>query len=195
MKRRELLSLAALPLAASATTVAEIQQRLQAAALVRGRFEQDKQLAGFAKPLKSHGDYLLVRGKGVLWRTAAPFASQLAVTKDAIRTDSFQLDANKEPGVRVVTGLLLALLDGNLAALDAQFQIVASLNGDKAWRASLTPKAPALAKLFSRIELEGDRQVRRIQMLESQGDSTTIRFDEQQRDPAPATPDELKRLG
>lgn len=195
MKRRLVLGLAALPWLARATTVAEIQQRLQAGAVVRGRFDQDKQLAGFAKPLKSNGDYLLLRGKGVLWRTLAPFASQLAVTRDAIRADSFQLDAAKEPGVRVVTSLLLGLLDGNLAALEAQFQIQASLQGDKLWRASLTPKAAALAKLFSRIELEGDRQVRRIQLFEAQGDSTLIRFDEQLRDPAPATPEELKRLG
>ncbi|MBB5205766.1 hypothetical protein HNQ51_003093 [Inhella inkyongensis] len=194
MKRRHLL-MALVPLPLAANPVAEVQRRLQQAALVRGRFEQDKHIAGFAKPLRSSGDYLLLRGKGLLWRTRQPFASQLALTRDAIRGDGVQLDANKEPGVRVVTQLMLALLDGNLAALEAQFTLQAEAVGAQAWRAQAQPRAGALAKLFQRIELEGDRQLRRIQLIEAQGDRTTIRFDEQQREPAAATPEEAQALG
>jgi len=193
MKRRFFL-LSSLPLPAMAAPLAEIQQRLHQPALARGRFEQDKRLAGFAKPLKSSGDYLLVRGKGVLWRTLTPFASQLALTRGAIRADHFQLDAGKEPSVRVVTGLMLALLDGNLAALQAQFELSGSLRGAQGWLAQLTPREPALARLFQRIELEGDRQVRRIQLFEAQGDQTLIRFEEQQREPAPPSSEEAQRL-
>ncbi len=199
MKRRSLL-LAALPLPALADTVAQIQQRLVSAPVQRGRFEQDKTLAGFAKPLKSQGDYLLVRGKGLIWRTTAPFASQLVLTRDRIAgAGGLQLDASKEPGIRVVTGLMLSLLDGDLGALQQAFDVQASVQGsssnDRAWRASLKPKAAALAQLFSRIELEGDRQLRRIVMTEAQGDTTTLRFDEQPREPAAPTADEAKLLG
>ena len=199
MKRRTLL-LAALPLSALADTVAQIQQRLVSAPVQRGRFEQDKQLAGFAKPLKSQGDYLLVRGKGLIWRTTAPFASQLVLTRDRIAAGNgmkggLQLDASREPGVRVVTGLMLSLLDGDLGALQQAFEVQASLQGDKAWRAALKPKAAALAQLFSRIELEGDRQLRRIVMTEAQGDITTLRFDEQPREPAAPSAEEARQLG
>jgi hypothetical protein len=195
MKRRSLL-LAAMPFAALADTVGQIQQRLVSAPVQRGRFEQDKQLAGFAKPLRSQGEYLLVRGKGLIWRTTAPFASQLVLTRDRIAGNGgLQLDAGKEPGIRVVTGLMLSLLDGDLGALQQAFEVQASLQGNKAWRASLKPKAAALAQLFSRIELEGDRQVRRIVMTEAQGDVTTLRFDEQPIEPAPPTADEARQLG
>ena len=195
MRRRALL-LAALPLPALADAIAQIQQRLVSAPVQRGRFEQDKALAGFAKPLKSQGDYLLVRGKGLIWRTTAPFASQLVLTRDRIAGGGgLQLDASKEPGIRVVTGLMLSLLDGDLGALQQAFDVQASVQGEKAWRASLKPKASALAQLFSRIELDGDRQLRRIVMTEAQGDTTTLRFDEQPRDPAPPSADEAKQLG
>lgn len=195
MKRRTLL-LAALPLPALADTIAQVQQRLASAAVQRGGFQQDKQLAGFAKPLKSLGDYLLVRGKGLIWRTTAPFASQLVLTRDRIAGGAgMQLDASKEPGIRVVTQLMLSLLDGDLGALQQAFEVQASLVGDKAWRAALKPKAAALAQLFSRIELEGDRQLRRIVMTEAQGDTTTLRFDEQAREPAAPSADEAKQLG
>lgn len=195
MKRRTLL-LAALPLPALADTIAQVQQRLASAAVQRGGFQQDKQLAGFAKPLKSQGDYLLVRGKGLIWRTTAPFASQLVLTRDRIAGGAgMQLDASKEPGIRVVTQLMLSLLDGDLGALQQAFEVQASLVGEKGWRAALKPKAAALAQLFSRIELEGDRQLRRIVMTEAQGDTTTLRFDEQAREPAAPSAEEARQLG
>jgi Outer membrane lipoprotein carrier protein LolA len=193
--KRRLLLLAALPGALQADPLAPIQAQLGKPLLARGRFEQDKQLAGFAKPLRSSGEYLLVRGKGVVWRTLKPFAQQLVLTKDFIRADGgLQLDAAREPGVRVVTGLMLALLDGDLAALQSLFQLDAQLDG-KGWRASATPKAAALAKLFSRIELAGDRQLRRVELQEAGGDATRIRFDELSAEPAPPTPDEVRALG
>lgn len=195
MKRRTLL-LAAVPLPVLADTIAQVQQRLASAAVQRGGFQQDKQLAGFAKPLKSQGDYLLVRGKGLIWRTTAPFASQLVLTRDRIAGGAgMQLDASKEPGIRVVTSLMLSLLDGDLGALQQAFEVQASLVGEKGWRAALRPKAAALAQLFSRIELEGDRQLRRIVMTEAQGDITTLRFDEQAREPAAPSAEEARQLG
>jgi hypothetical protein len=197
MKRRFLLLAALpLPLPALADAIAQVQQRLVSAPVQRGAFQQDKQLAGFAKPLKSQGDYLLVRGKGLIWRTTAPFASQLVLTRDRISGGGgLQLDASKEPGIRVVTQLMLSLLDGDLGALQQAFEVQASLAGDKAWRATLKPKASALAQLFSRIELEGDRQLRRIVMTEAQGDTTTLRFDEQTREPAAPSAEEARQLG
>lgn len=194
MKRRAIVGLlAAAPVWAD--PVADIQKRLLQPALARGRYEQEKWVSGFAKPLKSTGDYLLLRGKGVLWRTLTPFASQLALTRDAIRSDAVQLDATKEPSVRVVTTLMLALLDGNLAALEGAFQVQAELLGASGWRAQLQPRSPALAKLFQRIEIEGDRQLRRIHLLEAQGDRSVIRLEEQQREPAAPNAEEAKALG
>lgn len=195
MKRRALLLACPAAALAEPDLAVRIQARLRQAPLLRGRFEQDKALQGFAQPLKSTGDYLLLRGKGLLWRTAKPFASQLVVTRDAIRSEgagAFRLDAQREPAVRLITTLLLALLDGNLAALQAQFELTGRDGAN--WKAELTPKAPALAKLFTRIELEGDSQVRRIRLLETQGDSTLIRFAEQAEQPTPLTAEESKAL-
>lgn len=199
MKRRSLtmlLPLAALPLSALADAIDEVGKRLRSGTLQRGRFEQEKRLAGFAKPLKSQGDYLLLRGRGVIWRTAAPFASQLVLTKDAIAgSDGLRLDASKEPGVRVVTTLMLALLDGDLRQLGEHFERQLELKAAPAWKAQLKPKAVALARLFASIEIEGDRQLRRILLNEAQGDRTLIHFDEQQANPAAPSSQEVAQLG
>lgn len=195
MKRRALLLAVPCVALAEPELAARIQARLRQAPLLRGRFEQEKALQGFAQPLKSSGDYLLLRGKGLLWRTAKPFASQLVVTREAIRSEgagAFRLDAQREPAVRLITTLLLALLDGNLAALQAQFELTGRDGAN--WKAELVPQAPALAKLFTRIELDGDSQVRRIRLLEAQGDSTLIRFAEQSEQPAQLTTEESKAL-
>ncbi|MBH9551601.1 LolA family protein [Inhella gelatinilytica] len=195
MKRRTVCwALGLLPPLVRADTLSDIGKRLHQPALARGRFEQERWVSGFAKPIKSTGDYLLLRGKGLIWRTLTPFASQLALTREAIRGDAVQLEASKEPSVRVVTQLMLALLDGDLVALGAQFHTQAELVGDKGWRAQLQPRHASLAKLFQRIELDGDRQLRRIQLLETQGDRSLIRLDDQARAPAAPSPEEARAL-
>ena len=194
LNRRTLFLLVPALASAQEDALSAIQQRLRTAPLLRGGFEQEKSLAGFAKPLKSQGDYLLLRGKGVIWRTRLPFASQLVLTREAIQQDGgFRLDAKQEPSVRLINALMLSMLDGDLAALQSQFQLQAQLIGQQGWRAQAVPKTATLAKLFSRIELEGDIQLRRILLLESAGDQTLIRFGEQRREPAPSA-DEARLL-
>ena len=42
-----------------------VRARLAKPAVLRGQFEQQKQLQGFRNPLKSSGDFLLLRDRGI----------------------------------------------------------------------------------------------------------------------------------
>ena len=74
-----LLSAAMLPVQAADGD--GVRARLAKPAVLRGQFEQQKQLQGFRNPLKSSGDFLLLRDRGIAWNTRLPFASSTRLTR------------------------------------------------------------------------------------------------------------------
>lgn len=170
-----------LPAAAAELTQA-VQARLIQAPVLRGEFEQSKQLAGFKNALISRGDFLLSRTHGMLWDTRVPFASRLVLTPQRLVSRSAdgavlaQLDGSREPAVGAVNEVVLALLAGDLPVLAARFEVEGTLLGSDGWRLNLRPREAGLAQLFSHIELEGDSFVRRVRLDEAAGDVTEIRF-------------------
>lgn len=77
-----LLALALLPAKAAEPgaqeLLAQVRQRVQDAPVVRGEFEQLKTVKGFKQPLRSSGDFIVARGKGIVWHVLKPFESTLA---------------------------------------------------------------------------------------------------------------------
>jgi hypothetical protein len=203
MKRRAFSGAAALaflgvthsvPAAEPAQIIAaQVTKRLATEPVLRGEFEQRKSIKGFRNPLVSRGDFLVVRGRGVVWRTREPFASSLVVTRDRLLsrqadgTPASQLNAKDEPGLRAINEMLFALMAADLAVLSQRFRIEGELRGSEAWQLSLVPRDAALARFVSRIELEGDRFVRQVRLAEAQGDASTIRFSQQATAAAPTT--------
>ena len=64
--------------------LAQVRQRVQDAPVVRGQFTQLKTVQGFKQPLKSSGDFVVARGKGIAWQVRQPFASTLIVKPDSL---------------------------------------------------------------------------------------------------------------
>ena len=177
----------------------EVRGRLADAPLLRGTFEQQKAVAGFKKPLVSRGDFLVVRGQGVLWNTRSPFASSLTVTRRSLTAEqegaaAYHLESSREPALAAVNELLLALVSGDLSVLATRFRFEGELVAGGGWRLTLTPTESGVSRLFQRVRLEGDRFVRRVELAEVQGDSTRIVFDTLSQTPPPS-PEEAERLG
>lgn len=190
MKRRVLLiGLLSGSVVAAPDLAQSVRERLQQPEWLRGEFTQTKKVAGFAKPLLSRGDFVLARGRGVLWRTAKPFASELRLTRDEIRATqggqtSMRLEASREPVVRVINTLMFALLNGDVSGLTDLFELSGSVKG-AGWQLSLTPKPGALQQVLRKVELEGDGFVRRIQLFEANGDESLIQLANLRPDAAP----------
>ncbi len=182
----------------AADLTADVRTRLAQPAVLRGEFEQSKQVQGFKKPLQSKGDFLVARERGVIWRTREPFAGVLKLTPTEIVATqgsdvAFRLSATTEPTVRVINGLLFALLNGDVAALDAQFKMEGSVQA-KTWTLNLVPKQAAFTKILTHVELSGDLYVRRVVLDEANGDRTTIVFRGQVVEPVKLTADEAARF-
>ena len=159
--------------------LATVAARIQPAAVLRGEFVQERTLAGFARPLRSSGRFVAARGRGVLWITLAPFPGELVITEGAIRervdgSESVVLDASREPALQQVNRVLLALLQGDLAALREQFS-VAGQEEPEGWILALTPQPP-LSEAIGQIELGGNTQVDVVSIRERNGALSRVEF-------------------
>jgi hypothetical protein len=178
--------------------VAKIQAMLAKPEQLCGRFEQTKQLAGMKKPLASSGRFCVVAGKGVLWRTLKPFANTLRLSRDEIvqlqgERVAMRMDANREPTVRMINGVLFSLLSGDLGQLESLFEVDGSA-GDKEWKVMLKARNPALARAIGTLTLDGGAFVRTIHMAEESGDRTNIVFSDIKTGPGAVLPEEAAQL-
>jgi hypothetical protein len=201
-----LVLLAAMPVRAQSPTSeeqrteADLRSQLAHPAVLRGQFEQRKQLKGFRNPLVSRGKFLLLRERGVAWDTTEPFASSALLTRERLLTrlpdgsTRVVLDASASPGMAAANSLLMALVTGDLDALAHQFDSKASLNADGSWRLVLHPREAGLRRVFQRITLRGDRHVQEVDIEETGGDRTLLRFLELSDQPATPTAAESARF-
>jgi len=198
-----LLSLTVLPALAAEPLpdgLDAVRQRVAQVEVLRGGFEQEKRVAGFKNPLRSQGRFLLARGKGVVWTTLKPFPSEMVVTRERILSVDgagnrrVEVDASQQPALRQINAMMFALVNGDVSALASRFDIAAQVLPDSAWSLTLTPKAAALAKLFARIELRGDRYVREVTITEADGDRTALKFFDLSETPAQLSADEAKQF-
>ncbi len=173
-----------------------IAGRIGQAPLLRGEFEQDKQVAGFRNALRSRGDFVLARGHGVIWNTRAPFPLQVVVTSERILSRQpdgrvkIELDGSRQPALAAVNAMLLALVSGDVQALSVHFDANAVLEPGVAWRMRLVPRSASLSKVFVEIKMSGDQHVREVEIAETGGDRTRLRFIGFKTVPAQLTRDE-----
>ena len=161
--------------------LSSINQVVERPDVLRGSFEQTKSLSGFKKPLISKGTFVIDRVKGVQWITATPFSSTLVVTRERLTTwgqdgNKQQLDTKREPGLRAVNDLIMAMLSGDLKVLATRFQTNGSMKSAQAWNLSLTPKEAGLAGFIKNIDIDGARHVEQVRIVEPSGDVSVIRF-------------------
>ncbi len=173
-----MLALTAFSAGAADDLLRAVRSRLVDAPVVRGQFVQSRELAGIKKPLRAEGDFVVVRGRGVIWRTAKPFAQTLRVSaseilqRDGERT-LMRLSADKEPVVATISRTLFGLFAGDFDQLARFFTADGRTDGPR-WQLRLVPKEPAIARLIGEIRIDGARTVEHVRLDTPSGDSTRI---------------------
>jgi hypothetical protein len=177
-----LLALLALPASAAKPRPGEgVRARLAPVVNLAGEFDQEKQVQGFRNSLKSSGSFLLAGKRGVVWVTKKPFASTLVLTSKQLTT--LQPDGTRQalPGTAgraatVANSLMLALVTGDVGALEKRFTLAETLNADGTWTLALTPREPALRKAIARVDMSGARYVTHVAIQDAGGDRTLLTF-------------------
>ena len=186
--------------AVAAEPLARVRAQVAQVPLLRGEFRQEKQVAGFRKPLRSSGRFLLARDKGVVWTTLAPFPSETVITQDRILSRQrdgsrrVEVDGRQQPGLRSINAMMFALMSGDTKALTAAFDVKEETGDGKGWRMTLSPRSRQLAQAFTSVRLAGDRDVRDVELREANGDVTRLHFEAMTETPATLTRDEAARF-
>lgn len=155
----------------------DLQRQLSAPAVVKGPFVQEKHLRALPQPLLSQGEFVLARDHGLLWMLHTPLRQDYRIDAQGI--------ARRDPGGwQALPGgsagaqqnrLFFAVLQGDSTGLQRDFEL--ALSGDSAqWQLRLTPRSLLLKQIFNHIDISGGRYVQRIELNETQGDSTVLRM-------------------
>jgi outer membrane lipoprotein-sorting protein len=179
-----LLLLAALSLVswtAQAWTLQDVQSHLAKQSIVRADFEQARWIGGVDQPLRSNGHVVMSRSQGLWWQQNQPFALRLVLTDSRMLQQLMGqapevISAETSPQLFHVVHLLRAVLQADQAALEQNFELHFTDQGNKGWQLRLVPKAAPLDKLFSSIELSGTDYLRTVVLNDRQGDHTNIHF-------------------
>ena len=160
----------------------ELVKLLQQPQNVQGDFVQQRFLKSLTKPITMQGKFTLVAKKGLLCQLEKPFANQLRVKPDGItQWNGTQWIGNAKLGQSEQIGLFLGLLSGNVEGLKSQFDLALSGNKNH-WQLKLSPNSLLMKQIFTSIEIEGDKAVKRLQLYEVQGDRTQIDFQQVELD-------------
>lgn len=155
----------------------DLQRQLSAPAVVKGPFIQEKHLRALSQPLLSEGEFVLARDHGLLWMLHTPLRQDYRIDAQGIaRRDpsGWQVLPSRSAGAQQ-NQLFFAVLQGDSTGLQRDFEL--ALSGDATqWQLRLTPRSLLLKQIFSRIDISGGRFVQRIELSETQGDSTVLRL-------------------
>jgi hypothetical protein len=162
---------------AQAFDLQQLSEQLARPEVIHGQFIQEKHLRALPQPLISKGRFVLAKNHGLLWLLRTPLQQDYRITAKGIaRRDgnAWQMLPNKSAGAEQ-NRLFLAVLQGDSSGLQRDFEL--SLSGQpQQWKLTLTPRSVLLKQVFKQINIDGGELVQRIELLETQGDSTVLRM-------------------
>lgn len=171
------LALLGLSSLANAFDLQQLSAQLAKPSVIHGDFIQEKHLRALPQPLTSKGKFVLAKDYGLLWLLATPLKQDYRINAAGIaRRDAhgWKMLPNKSAGAEQ-NRLFLAVLQGDSSGLQRDFDL--QLKGDpQAWQLTLTPRSMLLQQVFKQININGGELVQRIELLETQGDSTLLRM-------------------
>ncbi|NWB58581.1 MULTISPECIES: outer membrane lipoprotein carrier protein LolA [unclassified Pseudomonas] len=166
-----------IPGLAHAFDLQQLSDQLAKPTVIHGNFIQEKHLRALPQPLTSKGTFVLAKDHGLLWLLKTPLQQDYRISANGIaRRDAngWQLLPNKSAGAEQ-NRLFLAVLQGDSSGLQRDFEL--QLQGEaQQWKLTLIPRSLLLKQVFTQINIDGGELVQKIELLETQGDSTVLRM-------------------
>jgi len=175
--RVALMLILGIPGLAHAFDLQQLSDQLAKPTVIHGNFIQEKHLRALPQPLTSKGTFVLAKDHGLLWLLKTPLQQDYRISANGIaRRDAngWQLLPNKSAGAEQ-NRLFLAVLQGDSSGLQRDFEL--QLQGEaQQWKLTLIPRSLLLKQVFTQINIDGGELVQKIELLETQGDSTVLRM-------------------
>jgi len=138
-------------------------------------------LEGFQTPLKSSGTFLLVPGRGLVWRTEEPFAvttviSPTGLMQEVRGRETMRMPTAKLPFMSKLYAMLSGTMTGDWSALASAFNVVRTPEAN-GWSLQLTPLNPDDPNLpIQSIRARGGRLLDQIELVKPHGDRDRLVF-------------------
>jgi len=162
---------------AHAFDLQQLSEQLAKPHVIHGDFIQEKHLRALPKPLTSTGTFVLAKDHGLLWQLKTPLQQDYRITALGIarrNASAWQMLPGKSAGAEQ-NRLFLAVLQGDSSGLQRDFDL--QLQGESAhWTLTLTPRSLLLKQVFKQINIDAGALVQRIELQETQGDSTLLKM-------------------
>jgi hypothetical protein len=166
--------------------------------ILRGHFTQERQLAGFSRPLKSSGSFVLAPGQGLIWHTEAPLVDTTVITANGILQlvngqEAMRLSVTRLPVVGRFYDVLSGALTGDAGPLILAFKVERQADA-KQWQLSLRAAReddPALAQIVA-ITVTGTQFVDTIEIQKPGGDADRLSFSAQTKASGSLSPEEAE---
>ena len=162
---------------AQAFDLQQLSEQLARPQVIHGHFVQEKHLRALPRPLTSTGRFVLAKDQGLLWFLHSPLQQDYRISAQGIARrngESWQILPGKSAAAEQ-NRLFLAVLQGDSSGLQRDFEL--QLKGQpEHWQLSLIPRSLLLKQVFNQITIDGGQLVQRIELLETQGDSTVLRL-------------------
>ena len=155
----------------------QLSDQLAKPSVIHGSFIQEKHLRALPQPLVSKGTFVLAKDHGLLWLLKTPLQQDYRISTQGIaRRDAngWQTLPNKSAGAEQ-NRLFLAVLQGDSSGLQRDFDLQLHGQADH-WSLTLTPRSLLLKQVFNHIDIQGGKLVQRIELHETQGDSTLLKM-------------------
>lgn len=148
------------------------------------RFVQEKTSAMLTEPSVSEGTMHFVSPDRLRWEYLTPFPFALVVNGEHIFkvTDgkSEVLEGNAGRMYQGIVNIVMGSASGQKLFDPTVFDVVLT-DDDTFWKAEMTPKRRDMKRMFSQMIFCFDKDtqcISRVQLVESSGDLTTIRFED-----------------
>lgn len=161
----------------------QLSEQLGKPKVVRGSFIQEKHLRALPQPLTSRGTFVLAKDYGLLWLLKRPLQQDYRIDDQGIarRTEQGWQFVAQQSATAQQNRLFLAVLKGDSSGLRQDFDLSLSGSADN-WQLDLTPRSVLLKQVFKAIVISGGALVQRIELQETQGDSTVLRLEDNRAD-------------
>jgi hypothetical protein len=179
-------------------TLAEVATRLAAPAVLRGRFEQTREIELLSEPLRSNGHFLL-SDMGLYWHQEAPVRSVMIADADrllqSVGDGPLQsVDAARNPVVLTFSRSFLSIFEGNESGLQENFDVSFQASDDHAgsWTISLVPASYPMSEAIDSIILNGREYIEDLTVISRSSEKTIISFSDLQTEPGELTEHEIE---
>lgn len=148
---------------------------------LRGRFVQERHLAGFGAPLRSEGLFLLRRDRGLIWHGEKPFDATTVITSAGLLQEVDGTEANRMstaqmPLLARFYDMLGSALSGDWTSMQRAF-VVTQSGDQQAWVVELRPRrADAEVVPIEAMTISGGSFVNTVEIRKPGGDWDRITF-------------------